>query len=95
MCSDTGIGVSEHGIFALDSEVSITCSSDFGVRSIDWLQNGQVISITEGSEGELSIEAVTENDHGSQYTCRATAPFGAQEHNITIQVEGKLYLDWY
>ena len=81
--------MSEHGAFALGSEVSITCSSDFGVQSIDWLHNGQILSSTEGSEGELSIQSVTENDHSDQYTCRSNALFGAQEHNITIQVEGK------
>ena len=68
--------------------MSITCSSDFGVRSIDWLHSGQVVSSTEGSLGELSIETVTENDHGSQYTCRTNAPFGVQERTINIQVEG-------
>ena len=72
--------------------MSITCSSDFGVRSIDWLRSGQVVSSTEGSLGELNIETVTENDHGSQYTCRTNAPFGVQEHNITIQVEGSYKL---
>ncbi len=85
----TGIGVSEHGAFTLGSEVSIICSSDFGVQSIDWLCNRQVVSSTEGSEGELSIQPVTESDHGSQYTCRSNAPFGAQEHNISIRVEDK------
>ena len=48
------------------------------------------MSSTEGSTGELSIPTVTENDHGSQYTCRSNAPFGAQEHNITIRIEGIL-----
>ena len=81
--------MSEHGAFALGSDVSITCSSDFGVQSIDWLHNGQVLSSTEGFEGELSIQSVTENDHSDQYTCRSNALFGAQEHNITIQVEGR------
>ena len=80
--------MSEHGTFSLGSEVSITCSSDFGVQSIDWLHNGQVVSSTEGSEGELSIQSVTENDHGSQYTCRSNAPFGAQEHSVSIHIEG-------
>ena len=84
-----GIGVSEHGAFSLGSEVSIICSSDFGVQSIEWLHNGQIVSSTEGSEGELSIQPVTENDHSDQYTCRSNALFGVQEHNITIQVEGR------
>ena len=75
-------------MYLLGSEVSITCSSDFGVSSIDWLRGSQVVSTSDGSEGELRIGMVTENDHGSQYTCRATAPFGVQEHSITIQVEG-------
>ena len=85
---NTGIQVSEHGVFSLGSAVSITCSSDFGVQSIDWLHGKEVISTTMGSQGELRIESVSESDHGQQYTCRATTSFGVQEHNITIQVEG-------
>ena len=68
--------------------MSITCSSDFGVSSIEWLKGGQVIATNQSSEGKLSIQSVTESDHGSQYTCRAIAPFGVQEHNVTVQVEG-------
>ena len=90
MCPPTGvgIGVSKNASYILGSEVSITCTSDFGVSSIDWLRDGRVVSTSAGSEGVLRIEMVTESDHGNQYTCRATAPFGVQEHNITIQVEG-------
>ena len=83
-----GIAVSEHGAFPLGSKVSITCSSDFGVSTINWLLDGQVVSTAVGSEGELSISEVSENDHDRMYTCRSTAPFGVQEHNITLQVEG-------
>ena len=68
--------------------MSITCSSDFGVTTIDWLLDGRVVPIAVGSEGELSISEVHEDDHDRMYTCRATAPFGVQEHNITLQVEG-------
>ena len=83
------IEVSEHGAFALGSRASITCSSDFGVQSVNWLRNGQVVSSAEGSMGELTIQTVTESDHGSQYTCRTNALFGTQERNISIQVEGR------
>ena len=88
----TGIQVSEHGIFALGREVSVTCSSDFGVSSIVWLKSGRTVSTSRGSEGKLRIQSVTESDHGNQCTCRATAPFGIQEHSITIQVEGRLLM---
>ena len=84
-----GVEVSEHGAFAIGSRVSISCSSDFGVQSVDWLHNGQVVSSAEGSMGELTIQTVTESDHGSQYTCRTNAQFGTQERNISIQVEGR------
>ena len=68
--------------------MSITCTSDFGVSSVEWLRDRQVVSSAAGSEGVLSIAAVNENYHGSQYTCRTTASFGSQERIITIQVEG-------
>ena len=83
-----GITVSEHGAFPLGSEVSISCFSDFGVTTIDWLLDGRVIHTAVASEGELSISEVTENHHDRMYTCRATAPFGVQEHTISLQVEG-------
>ena len=66
--------------------MSITCSSDFGVSAISWLLDGQVVSTV--IEGELSISKVNESHHDRIYTCRATAPFGVQEHTITLQVEG-------
>ena len=83
-----GIAVSEHGTFPLGSVVSITCSSDFGVTATNWLLDGRVVSTAVGSEGELSISVVSENHHDRMYTCRATAPFGVQEHSIFLQVEG-------
>ena len=89
-----GVEVSEHGAFALGSRASITCSSDFGVQSVNWLRNGQVVSSTEGSMGELTIQTVTKSDHGNDYTCRTNAPFGVQEHNIVVQVEGTRYYIW-
>ena len=71
--------------------MSITCSSDFGVSSIDWWRGNQLVSSSPGSEGVLSIDTVSENDHGSQYSCRANAPFGVQQHAIVINVEGIIY----
>ena len=44
--------------------------------------------------GELTIQTVTDNDHGNEYTCHTNAPFGVQEHNIVIQVEGTRYYMW-
>ena len=88
----SGINITEPGVFALGSDVSITCTSDFGVSSVEWLRDRQVVSSSTGSEGVLSIAAVNENYHGSQYTCRTTASFGTQERTINIQVEGIMHL---
>ena len=68
--------------------MTIVCTSDFGVNSVEWLRDRQVVSSSTGSEGVLSIAAVNENYYGSQYTCRTTASFGTQERTITLQVEG-------
>ena len=84
----TGISVSEHRVLALGSTATITCSSDFGVNAIEWRHGGQVVSRNESSEGVLNIERVSETDHGRRYTCRAVAPFGVQEHNVILQLEG-------
>ena len=58
------------------------------LTAINWLLDGGVISTDVGYEGELSISEVSENHHDRMYTCRATAPFGVQNHTITLQVEG-------
>lgn len=80
--------MSEHGVIALGSTVTVNCSSDFGVTAIEWRYAGQVVSRNESSVGVLNIERVSETNHGRQYTCRAIALFGVQEHSVTLQLEG-------
>ena len=80
---------SNHGIIELGSTASITCSSDLGVSSIEWLYNGQVIESAEGAEAFLVIELVSDTLHDREYTCRARARFGNEERTFRIQVEGQ------
>ena len=37
-----GIVVSEPVIFFLGDEVAISCSSDLGISSVEWIKDGQV-----------------------------------------------------
>ena len=74
--------------FELGSTSSITCSSDLGVNSIEWLDDNKVVQRTEGNHAELMVHNVSENDHSKEFICRSMARFGVQEKTVTMQVEG-------
>ena len=80
---------SNHGIIELGSTASISCSSDLGVTSTEWLYNGQVIESAEGAEAVLVIESVSDMLHDREYTCRARARFGNEERTFRILLEGQ------
>ena len=87
-----GIRVSEFGTYSLSDRVSITCSSDLGVNSVQWLYNNEVIATSGNSESqvELRIDQVSDSIHNRQYTCQTLSPFGIQEHTVNILVESTL-----
>ena len=57
----------------INSSVTITCSSDLAVQTIQWLNhsdNGQVLISNSGQQPLLlSIESVTLNLDNTMYTC--------------------------
>ena len=85
----TGVRFSNHEIIKIGSSASITCSSDLGVTSTEWLYNGQVIESAEGAEAVLVIESVSDVLHDREYTCRARSRFGIEERSIRILVKGQ------
>ena len=92
MNSFTSIGISivaSIEVFYLDTMASFTCTSDLGVESISWFFDGQLLTSSSGSEGVLTLRSVTDSMHNSQYTCRAVATFGTQEHTVNVLVEGE------
>ena len=88
MIAHAGIRVSQHSVLILGSAVNITCSSDLGVSSIEWVKDGQVQTFSQGSNAVLTISSVRDSDYQSEYTCRSRASFGIQEHTIVLQTEG-------
>lgn len=71
--------------------MTITCSFDLNLVSIEWLYNNVVILRTTAPQLNLTFSPVNDSIHNRQFTCRAVTFYGVQEENITIQVQGKIY----
>ena len=70
---------------------TITCSFDLELTYIEWIYNSEVIVNSSSSSIDLSFSPVNDSIHGRQYTCRVTTPYGVQQQNVTITVQGKHY----
>jgi hypothetical protein len=80
------------GQFTVGEYTAITCSFDLEFTSIQWIYNNEVIMSSSSSAIDLSFNPVNDSIHGRQYTCRVTTPYGVQEQNVTIIVQGKHYI---
>lgn len=81
------------GQLVLGEYATVSCSFDLEFTSLEWIYNNAIVvnSSTQPQIG-LSFSPVNDSVHGRQYTCRVTTPYGMQEKNITIFVQGK---QWY
>ena len=68
--------------------MTITCSFDLNLTSIEWLYNDEVITSSVASQLDLTFSPVNDTINNRQYTCRVTTPYGDQEEDITIRVQG-------
>ena len=86
---DTGLQISGHSPqFNVGDTVTITCSFDLSLTSIMWLYDDVVAMSSSDSQLNLTFSPVNDTIHNRQYTCRVTTPYGEQEENITISVQG-------
>lgn len=69
--------------------MTITCSFDMGLTTIEWLYNGDVIEMTTGSQVNLTFSPVNDIIHKREYTCLVNTSHGIQEESITIQVQSR------
>lgn len=69
--------------------VTITCSFDLDLTSIEWLYNSEVIVKTTASQLNLTFSPVNDTINNRQYTCRVITLYGMQEETLTVQVQGK------
>ena len=79
--------------------VSIVCSTDLDVETIEWIRDGITVdtlamnnaTVDNSSSQSLTLvlDPVSNDHHNIQYTCRVTTPYGVQEEtqNITVQRE--------
>lgn len=70
--------------------VTVICSFDLDLTSIQWLYNGVVIMSSTTPQISLTFSPVNDSIHNRQYTCRAVTPYGTQEEARTIRVQGKI-----
>lgn len=74
--------------FNVGDIVAITCSFDLNVTSIEWVYNSEVVVSSTASQLDLTFSPVNDTVDNRVYTCRVTTPYGEQEENITIRVQG-------
>ena len=77
--------------------VSIVCSTDLDVTTIEWITDGvsdiatnnATVDNSSSQSLTLVLDPVSNDHHNIQYTCRVTTPYGVQEEtqNITVQRE--------
>ena len=84
-----GLRISGHNQqINVGDSVTITCSFDLNLTSIEWLYNNTVIMSTLTPQLNLTFNPVNESINNRQYTCRAVTLYGTQDKTITIQVQG-------
>lgn len=77
--------------FTIGEYTTITCSFDLEFTSIQWIYDNEVIVSSSSSSIDLSFSPVNDSIHGRQYTCRVITPYGVQQQNVIIIVQGKHY----
>jgi len=56
---------------------------------INWIKNGTIVASSSSQSLTLLLDPVSADHHNTQYTCRVTSPYGAQEKTIDITVQSK------
>ena len=79
--------------------VSIVCSTDLDVETIEWIRDGITVdtlatnnaTVDHSSSQSLTLvlDPVSADHHNTQYTCRVTSPYGVQEEIVDITVQSK------
>ena len=79
--------------------VSIVCSTDLDVTTIEWIRDGVTVDTlatsnvtVENSSSQsltLVLDPVSADHHNTQYTCRVTTPYGVLEETVNLTVQSK------
>jgi len=71
--------------------VSINCSTDLDVTTIEWIRDGTTVTSSRSHSLTLLLDPVSADHHNTQYTCRANNSYGysIQEEKIDVTVQSK------
>ena len=69
--------------------VSIVCSTDLDVTTIEWIRDGVSVGNSSSQSLTLVLNPVSSEYHNTQYTCRVKSPYGVQEETVNITVQSK------
>ena len=98
--SSPGIRVSSiQTPLTVGNTVSIMCSTDLDVATIEWIRDGVSVdnvamnnaTVDNSSSRSLTLllDPVSADHHNTEYTCRVTSPYGVQEETVNITVQGR------
>jgi len=76
----------------IGNTVSIMCSTDFDVTTIEWIREGITVANSTSQSLTLLMDPVSADHHNTQYTCRVTTPYGIQEKRVNITVQSNHYV---
>ena len=76
----------------IGSNSQFTCSSNLNPLMIEWLHDDVVLVQTEDGYAHLTMPAVNDSVHGTEYKCKVTTPYGVLEKNLTISTTCKLLI---
>ncbi len=88
--------MSGEGNPTIGEEITLTCTTDLDLSetTIEWYEQRptsmRTLVTSVGEAATLNLGVATVDKHGSQYTCRATGPYGVQERNVTIDIQSKV-----
>ena len=75
-------------IATVGSTITFSCTSDLDPVRIEWFENSELLSQTNETSGNVTLDLISTDDEGAVYTCSAIGRHGSQERNKTLNVQG-------
>ena len=72
----------------MGESVTVTCSFDLSLTSLEWVYNDGVVVRSTAQQINLTFSPVNDTINNRVYICRAVTSYGVQAENITILVQG-------
>ena len=72
-----------------DGSMSINCTTDLAVTTIEWLDHNHRVLVNTSTEPYLEF-SVVQGDANTEFVCRVTSPFGRQNKSLTLSLPTEL-----